>query len=329
MKVSEFMLQLAKDLQSKKEVAESTATAYVKTLYMLNNKAPFKNLSFLKDTAEVEKKVAEYKPNTQKSILTSITSVLSLWKDKPTYKKVYTFYFEKMMGKAKEMKDGEVEGEKSETQKDNWLSWEEVSQKRDDLQKAVGDFMSQKHLTTHQYETLLKYMVLSLYTEVPPRRNQDYMDMWVVIGKKSVAVDSLPKDKNYLVIEGKTPKQFVFHKFKTAKTYGTQTLPIPSSLAEVITQFLKHHPNIQGTNSKTTEFKFLVSADGTPITAVNAITRILNKVMGKKVGSSLLRHIYLSSKYGDEFREMKEDAEAMGHSVQEAQHTYIKTDEPV
>jgi hypothetical protein len=46
-------------------------------------------------------------------------------------------------------------------------------------------------------------------------------------------------------------------------------------------------------------------------------------VFGKNVGSSMLRHIYLSDKYN--IKEMKEDAEKMGHTV-EQQRDYMKTD---
>ena len=58
-----------------------------------------------------------------------------------------------------------------------------------------------------------------------------------------------------------------------------------------------------------------------PVDKENGITRILNKIFGKKVGSSMLRHIYLSSKYN--ITEMKEDADAMGHSTKE-QKDYLK-----
>ena len=37
----------------------------------------------------------------------------------------------------------------------------------------------------------------------------------------------------------------------------------------------------------------------------------------------MLRHIYLTNKYGDDINEMKKDAEAMGHSTTE-QKEYIK-----
>jgi integrase len=71
--------------------------------------------------------------------------------------------------------------------------------------------------------------------------------------------------------------------------------------------------------------KLLVGADGTPLTAVNVITRLLNRVFGKKIGSSMLRHIYLSDKYKDTIDEMKTDAAAMGHSVGQ-QRAYVKKD---
>ena len=41
-----------------------------------------------------------------------------------------------------------------------------------------------------------------------------------------------------------------------------------------------------------TAVPFLVSPGGVPITALNGITRILNKIFGKKIGSSMLRTIF-------------------------------------
>jgi hypothetical protein len=39
----------------------------------------------------------------------------------------------------------------------------------------------------------------------------------------------------------------------------------------------------------------------------------------------MLRHIYLSEKYGDTLNEMKKDSLAMGHSL-EVQRSYVKND---
>jgi hypothetical protein len=39
-----------------------------------------------------------------------------------------------------------------------------------------------------------------------------------------------------------------------------------------------------------------------------------------------MRSIYLTDKYGDKAKEMKEDAEALGTSVGVIQNQYVKTD---
>ena len=321
MKVSEFMLQLIKELVDVKKIAESSANAYIKSLYMLNGKAPFKTLTFLKKFEEIEDKIKDYADNTQKSILSAVVSVLSLFKDKATYKKIYTHYYDKMMGKSKEMKEAGAESsEKTDKQKENWIDWGEVKKQSEGLKEVCAKFG--KLVSPEQFEKLLHYTILSLYTDIQPRRNQDYLDMWVIVrNKKSVPIEELPKDKNYLIVDGKVPKQFIFNKFKTHKTYGSQTFDVPVELASVLSLYLKHHPLFKGNKNKTTEFKFLVSADGTPLSAGNSITRILNKIFGKKIGSSMLRHIFLSSKY--DIGEMENDASAMGHSVSE-QKKYMK-----
>jgi hypothetical protein len=71
--------------------------------------------------------------------------------------------------------------------------------------------------------------------------------------------------------------------------------------------------------------KFLVYADGEPVSQLNAITRILNSALGKGTGSSKLRHAYLTDKYGKLSEEQAEDAEKMGHSVaQQKEYIYTK-----
>ena len=50
---------------------------------------------------------------------------------------------------------------------------------------------------------------------------------------------------------------------------------------------------------------------------------MLNKLFGKNASVDLLRHIYLTDKYGRIQDEMKQDAEEMSHST-EMQQMYIK-----
>jgi integrase len=323
MESTEYMLNLEKELMTVRKVAETTARGYIKSLYALNKKKPFKNINFLKKTDDIDSVIAEYAESTQRGLLATITSVLSLYKDKSGYKKLYQHYHDKMMQRVEDKREEEKEGGvKSKKQTENWLSWDTIQSRKNELKGGlVPD--KKRSVDTDEYDKLLQYVVLALYTEVQPRRNQDYLDMYIV--KKWN--DKMPTDKNYLDIAG---KRFVYNVYKTSKKYGTQIVEIPPALSETLQLFLKHHPLWKEGKRKSDPVKLLVNADGTPITAVNAITRMLNKVFDKKIGSSMLRHVFLTDKYKDTLDEMKKDSDAMGHSTSQ-QRDYVladKVDEP-
>jgi hypothetical protein len=319
---SEFMLQLHKQLVDTKSIQDSTAAAYIRGLYILNGKKPYKSLSFLKKTDDLAQKIESgYSESTQKTIYASITSVLSLFKDKPAYKKTHQFYHEKMMGKAEEAAAVDT-AEKTPQQKENWLEWSQIEQKAKELCEEAQKYVAAKTITPEQFESILHAIILSLYTSVPPRRNQDYLAMTVARLPKSKSVDTLAKDKNWLIVDStKTPRQFIYNVYKTAKTYGQQQINIPTGLADLLKLYLKHHPTLHAASVK--EAPFLVEASGAPLTAGNAITRVLNRALGKKIGCSMLRHIYLSGKY--DIQEMRADADSMGHSLSQ-QKQYLKAD---
>jgi hypothetical protein len=285
-------------------------------LEKLNDDMPLKNLNFLKDIPAITQQLDKYKENTKRGYLISIVSALGLDKSNKVKQKLYDDYYKLMMDKNKELKANEATNEKSETQKENWLTWDEVSKTFADLETKVKSFSGNKEINEHQYNVLLQLVVLALYYFKAPRRNE-YQNMKII--KTDTA--SLPIDTNYLVSD---PRQFLFNVYKTSKKEGQLREDIPPELFAVIQTYLKFHPLLKGKKIiKTTAVPFLVYYDGKPFSQVNAITRILNKTFGKKVGSSMLRHIYLSSKYGDVLQEMKEDAGAMSHSVG-MQKDYIK-----
>ena len=312
---TEFMLTLRGDLIATKKVAETTADAYLKTLTILNEKKPFKNLNFLKKSEDILKRVAEYADSTQKAVLATIVSVLSLHTETPAKKKLYELYREKMMGKIEDVKKEETanEGKKTAKQTENWMTWEEVNEKKKALQTEVEAGRKKKTLLVGEYDHLLSLVILSLYTDTQPRRNLDYQKMLVV---KSWKEGDAPEDNNYYDLKG---QRFIFNKFKTAKTYGRQIVELPETLKATLTYYIKRHPLAK---EMKTGYPLLVDAKGEPLTAVNAITRVLNKIFGKKVGSSMLRHIFITDKYGGAKTEMEKDATAMGHSVAEQQKVY-------
>ena len=329
------MLNLQKELLNKtygtppKNLSESTANAYIKALVILNGKKPFKNLTFLKNREEVMKHITGYADSTQKTVVATIVSVLSLFKDKPAYKKIYAEY-STMLDELTKKANAVDTSVKTEPQAENWIEWKDVEAKHKELQTAVDAFKESKTVAESDYNTLLKYVILSLYTFIQPRRNQDYMDMYVVRAVKATKPTELPKDKNYVILRGGVPVEFVFNKYKTSKKYGQIVLPIPDTeekpLGKILANYIKFNPKGKENGKLAKEFPFLVSYDGAMLTPPNAITRILNRIFGKKIGSSMLRHIYLSSKYN--IGDMTTDAEAMGHSLNEQRQYMKKEDVP-
>jgi hypothetical protein len=316
MKINDFMINLHKQLMDK-GTTESTATLYIRHLFNLNHKKPFTSLAFLKKFDNILSILDNYAQSTQLGMIGGILGVLSLYKDKNGYKTIYNKY-SNLLKELHTTNDKENPSNvKSEKENKNWITWEEVLDIKNKLENEIdslGKTISQK-----QYDKVLQFFILSLYTDIPPRRNKDYAEMYIV--KKHN--DKMDKDKNYLSIND---DKLIFNVYKTSKTYGQQIIDYEDNkpFKEAVKVYLKYHPLIKGRMGKNTMKPLLVSYSGSPLNQINSITRILNKIFGKKVGSSMLRHIYLSNKYGDDLDEKESDANAMGHSTA-TQKEYIKT----
>jgi len=148
-------------------------------------------------------------------------------------------------------------------------------------------------------------MILSLYTLINPRRNKDYSLM-------KIASNTDDENHNYLVIDKKDKMKFILNKYKTDKKYHSVEIEIPDDLKEVIQLYLKYHPLKAELKKKEYDFPFLVDETGKGLKNSTEITKILNKVFGKKISSSMLRNIFLTDKYGDVMEELKSDVKHMG-----------------
>jgi hypothetical protein len=298
---------------SNNAISQSSQKLYFSNLHRLNDGQPLTSFKFLDKPEVIAEKLKEYKPTTQRNFYIAIVSALNIGGDTPKHKKLYSKYYDIMLSKNKEVKEIKHDPE-------TLPKWDEITEKRNTLGNQVVDFADAKQLTPLQYDTLLKWVVVSLYTLQAPRRNGDYLNAYIV--DKNHA--DLPSDRNYVSLKD---HEFVFNKYKTDKTYGTYVEPITEELRRVLAIYYKHHPLLK--NGKlpkgTPSVKFLVYADGEPLTQLNAITRILNSALGKGTGSSKLRHAYLTDKYGKVVEEQQEDAEKMGHSTgQQKEYIYTK-----
>jgi len=269
-----------------KGLSENTIKLYNPNLKRLNNGELPTNPAFLKDTQAVMQKIEKYSMNTKKSYFITIVSYL---KDKKIPKKVSKFYMDKMDELNKTFRENS--GEKTETQKENWISWSEVMEHYKKLNPAS-----------------LEHMVLALFVLQPPRRSKDFFLMKIVPEYN----ESMDKEFNYL--DWKNQKMY-FNNYKTKGAYGTQSIDVSPELQEVLH---KHFP----LKKKFDPF-FLLTKNGERLPE-NGITRILNKVFGKKISVSMLRNIYLTDKYGEQQKEMEEDSEAMGTSKNIVSTVYVK-----
>jgi len=128
MKVTDFMLNLAKQMQDERKISESTTTQYLQTLFKLNGSKPFNNLAWTKKIDNVQEIIDTYAKSTQGNQYMVLSSALSLFKDKATYKATYNHWKDKMMEARKESRNEPLH-EKSDKQEENWLTWEEVNKK--------------------------------------------------------------------------------------------------------------------------------------------------------------------------------------------------------
>lgn len=308
------MEDLTLQMKDKKHLSDSSIQAYLRNLRKLNGDEVFKNFNFLKNLEVIQRRLDGYKENTKRNYLISIVSVLSL-SDKPLIKKLHDKYYSLMMKKNEEINKEVNPNDLTETQEKNWMSWEEVKKTYDNLEKEVDLFYKNKLISEQQYNTLLSYTILSLYIHNSPRRNKDYQVMKITDNYSP----DLSKENNYL---DTVKKQFIFNSYKTSSKYGTQIINISDDLWKALSKYFLHHPNLK-VNKKNQDTYFLVYPNKQPLDKVNSITRILNKIFDKAVGSSMLRHIYLTGKYGKTLEEQTKDASDMAHS-QGQQKDYIK-----
>ena len=293
-----------------KGLSDTSVMLYMKNLRRLNGGQPLNDFKFLDRPKVIEDFLNQYAETTKRNFIIAIVSALNLAGTTAKHKKLYGEYYKLMMDKNKEIKEN---GGKT---KEGMPSWDAVLEKYNALKTKVMETTDFSKDTA--FNDLLKLLVTSLYVLQPPRRNGDYLEMKVV----PTYSEDLPTTVNYL----DTKKgEFIFNKYKTSKKYGEFRKAIEPELRAIVTLYLKHHPNLwEGRKQKKEPVPFLVYRDGEPLHQLNSITRLINSVLGKGVGSSALRHIYITEKYGKVEEEQAKDAEAMAHSVGQQKDYILK-----
>lgn len=301
-------------IKSSRNIKDKSLNAYLISLRKLHEKInPDKEfpstLSWLKNKDKVMEHLVDMKLTTRKNYIAAIIVALST--DKEKYEKELKEYRDVLDGVAKEYKDGVEEQRKSEKESANWVSLDKLRKvmrkyKTEIMEKGL---LKKDELNKKEMDLLQKWVVSSLYIldDNPPLRN-DYTMKVISKSDYDKLSDKEKNDNNYLVVKSRNNKFFSLGEYKTDKKYGLKKIDVGSKLNSVLNIWLKYNKSGY----------LLLNSKGDPMNA-NSLTKYLNKVFeptGKKISSTMIRHIFISEKIGGPtLKEKQEIADKMGHSV--------------
>jgi len=243
----------------------------------------YKLENFDKDEA-VLKHLGDMPYNKRKTVLASL-SVL-------TNNKNYNI---QMLKDIHEFNENEMKQEKTPQQQENMIEPEEVEKIFNTLAEHAKIILKKDKLTPTDLSELMKWVMLALTGGIfqAPRRSIDF-------GNMKWRNYDLEKD-NYVDIKN---GKFVFQNYKTAKQYEKQENEISKPLKVILNKWFKvcDCDYVLFDNKKQ------------PLTSPQ-MTHRLNEIFGKKISTSMLRHIYATKKFGSvNLKELAETATEMGNS---------------
>jgi hypothetical protein len=212
-----------------------------------------------------------------------------------------------MMKDIHDYNDLQKKQEMTTTQKDNWITQEQVKELYNKIAQDTKHLLKKKDLTSADKKAFMDFVILSVFVLIEPRRLLDYTAF------KVRNIDT--KVDNYM-----DKLSLVFNNYKTRKVYGQQKVKIPRALNFIIRRWAEKSGN-----------DYLLFGDtGRPLNQ-SQLTLRLNKIFGKNVSVNALRHSFITEnvlKNMPLLKKMEQTAENMGNSFQ-SQILYKKDTAPL
>ncbi len=302
--------------KSRPSLKTNTIKQYETNLNKLKKIFETDNYDFLSKPTEVLKRISHLHYTSQRNHLNAIIVLLNALNSDKKYDKLIEEYGKKRDELNDKYSEEQKSGVISDKQSKNFTTIEEVYKMIDKMAEELKPIKKKDKLSSKEKALLQVFTIFNIYARMPMRNDTAGME---AISKRAYnkLSETDKKAKNYLVVS-KDGMFFVLNKYKTAKKYEELKLPITDKpLKRLLRFYLKK--NGMGVLFKT--------STGNPLTR-NALTQLLiktsQKYMGKSISTTLLRKIYLSSKYGDMKKELEKDNALMGHSKEVALETYVK-----
>lgn len=285
--------------EKKPSLSSSSVVTYSSILKSLYNKIFNDNdfdLTKFNQTDKVLEHLKNITPNKRKTILSSLVIIT----DKKAYRDL-------MLEDVRDYNKEIQKQEKTDEQKESWVDTNQVKEILNELKQNTELLYKKKNLNVGDLQEIQNYIIMCLLggVYIPPRRSKDFCDF---------KIKNIDKEKdNYL-----DKNKLYFNSYKTAKTYGLQTVDIPIQLKNILLKWFKINPTDN----------LLFDSNLNKLSSVKLNQR-LNKIFGeKKVGVNQLRHTYLTDKYAHTItqkNDVKNTMEDMGSSSNMLD-TYVKKD---
>jgi integrase len=280
--------------KNKPNITASSIKTYTSYIINLMKKLKVNNIDYLDTNYEdVINSLKDIKPSNRKTIYSSLIVLLN---DNDNDNKKSVKEYRKLLELDAQQSKKDIEKNiKTDKQNDKWISQDELKNKYDYLKKATAHLMKQTTLNLHDLNILQNYIILSLYYLNPPRRLNDYVFM-------KIHGDINKDEDNYI-----DKKEFVFNKYKTKKTYGTQRIEINKDLLKILNKWIKLN----------TYDYLLIDTKGRQLSNVQLNQRLNN--MGI-YGVNMLRHLFVNNLYPSDMPSVEtinKVSQDMGHSVEE------------
>jgi integrase len=280
-------------------LSASSLTTYASILKNLYTKV-YDDTEYDMKKFEDTKKVLEYlkdiAPNKRKTTLSALVII--------TNSKEYR---DEMLSDIRLYNADISKQKKTDQQETNWIEQQEIIDTITDHKNNATLLYKKKTLTPSDLQQIQNYIILCVVSGmyISPRRSKDWTDFRI----KNI-------DKNiHNFIE---KNNLVFTSYKTAKAYGRQDIALPPTLKKILNKWISVNP---------TDYLFF-DINFKPLTSVKLNQR-LNKIFGKKISTSMLRHFFLTDEFAETINQKKKINKIMTEmgSSSNMLTTYVKEED--
>ena len=304
-------------MSNEQAIAESTTKVYLSNIGVIARSMGFKDVpttgEWLQNSEQIIEHLSRIKNlNTRKNKLMTIIVFAKAYDLPAAVVDAYSKEADKLSGQLQAFLS---KNEKSERQRDNWMTKEELQTFAATLKADIPP----KIKSFEDYERVMRYVLVQFHLSHPIRN--DLADAKVYLQADKPQQE--PTTNYILLNKSRKSAVLVLNNYKTFKFYGKKTIDVEPALAALL---IKYYAVIKTYSPERWLLVRKRSKAGAYEKATrNDYTKFLLQTFkrtGKRVSSTMIRHSIVSDAYN--ISHLKQLADEMGHSVGTAMSVYAK-----